>query len=82
VLSMCNSPELGKVVASVCESGCIACRLCERACPVDAIRIKNNLPVIDQGLCDGCGKCVEACPRGVLELLSPRGQASDLEKRA
>lgn len=82
VLLRCNSPEPGKVVASACESGCIACGLCEKACPVDAIKMENNLPVIDQELCDGCGKCVEVCPRGVLELLSPKGQASDSEKRA
>nr|MBN2278544.1 4Fe-4S binding protein [candidate division Zixibacteria bacterium] len=26
------------------------------------------IPVIDLGRCKGCGKCVEACPRGVLEV--------------
>jgi len=25
--------------------------------------------VIDTDKCDGCGKCVEACPYGVLELI-------------
>lgn len=82
VLLRCNSPEPGKVVASACEGGCIACGLCERACPVGAIKMENNLPVIDQELCDGCGKCVEVCPRGVLELLSPKSQASNLKKRS
>ena len=24
--------------------------------------------IVDTDNCDGCGKCVEACPRGVLEL--------------
>lgn len=74
VLRMCNSPERGKIVASVCEKGCIACGLCERACSIKAIKMENNLPVIDQELCNGCGDCVKACPRGVLRLLSPRDQ--------
>ena len=70
VLLMCNSPEPGKVVATICERGCIACGLCARSCPVNAIKMENNLPVIDQELCNGCGSCVEACPRKVITLKS------------
>jgi electron transport complex protein RnfB len=68
LLVRCHSPEPGKVVARVCKNGCIACGLCERACPVQAIKMANNLPVVDQATCTACGTCVEKCPRHVLEL--------------
>ena len=43
------------------------CRHCEDpkclpACPLGAISIHNDLVVIDQDTCDGCGKCIQACP--------------------
>ena len=41
-----------------------------RACPFDAIHIDERLKiaVVDPEKCQSCGKCVEACPKHVLEL--------------
>jgi len=42
---------------------------CARACPFDAISMnESNLPVISEEKCTGCGLCVDACPRNILEL--------------
>jgi Na+-translocating ferredoxin:NAD+ oxidoreductase RNF subunit RnfB len=30
---------------------------------------ENDLPVVNEKLCTGCGECVRACPRGIMELL-------------
>jgi Ni,Fe-hydrogenase III small subunit/ferredoxin len=46
-----------------CAAGC---RACLEACPVGAITIAANGPVIDQGLCLFCPACSEACPVGAL----------------
>jgi carbon-monoxide dehydrogenase iron sulfur subunit len=35
---------------------------CEKACRVNAITLKNNIPVINDELCVGCKLCVEVCP--------------------
>lgn len=59
----CISPEPGKVIATSCSRGCIKCRLCERNCPRGAIKFVGDRISIDSTLCDGCGKCVEVCPR-------------------
>ena len=58
----CSNTWRGKDVRSVCENGCIACGLCERKCPVGAVKISNNLAIIDYDKCIGCMACKEACP--------------------
>ena len=58
----CKSLDLGKKVLEVCSTGCIACRKCEKACPVGAIKVINNLAVIDYNICDNRGECFKVCP--------------------
>ncbi len=42
---------------------CLACMVCLRKCPVEAIvGGKNQIHVIDQEKCIKCGTCFEACP--------------------
>lgn len=53
----------------LCTYGCLHLGDCVRSCPFDAMRMGNDgLPIIDEQKCTGCGKCVDACPRGLLEL--------------
>ena len=48
--------------AKVDEEECTGCAVCEEKCPVDAIVMENDLPVINVGRCIGCGVCVHHCP--------------------
>jgi ferredoxin len=59
----CKSQDKGKQVREVCSRGCIACGLCVKECPVTAIRLENNLAIIDGFICNNCGTCVEVCPQ-------------------
>jgi electron transport complex protein RnfB len=52
-----------------CTSACIGFGDCETACPFHAIHMKDGMPVIDPDECTGCGVCVGACPKGVLQLI-------------
>jgi Na+-translocating ferredoxin:NAD+ oxidoreductase RNF subunit RnfB len=58
----CMSLDFGKKVMQVCSVGCIACRKCEQACPVRAIKIIDNLSAIDYNICDNRGECFKVCP--------------------
>jgi len=60
----------GVIVASVIPGRCIQCHLCEETCPVFAIEVDEDEPVVDTSLCAGCGLCVANCPAEALELVN------------
>jgi Na+-translocating ferredoxin:NAD+ oxidoreductase RNF subunit RnfB len=58
----CSSLDFGKAVLDVCPVGCIVCHKCEKSCPVQAIKIVNNLAVFDYNKCQDKGECLKVCP--------------------
>ncbi len=68
----CSSRDRGAFVRSVCEAGCIGCRLCEKKCQHDAIHVADNLARIDYDKCTRCGECAAVCPRKIIRI---EGQA-------
>ena len=50
---------------TVCDVSCIACGLCVKNCPADAIHIEQVHAVIDAARCLSCGACAVVCPRHV-----------------
>ena len=48
---------------TVCDVSCIACGLCVKKCPADAIHVVDFHAVIDYERCLSCGACAAACPR-------------------
>jgi heterodisulfide reductase subunit A len=59
---------LEPVRASVDESKCSGCRICNDLCPFNAIIFHEDRMVteINPALCQGCGTCVAACPAGAI----------------
>lgn len=62
----CSSKDEGKKVRTYCDKGCIGCKICEKVCEAGAVKVINNIAVIDSSKCTECGKCIEKCPRKVL----------------
>lgn len=62
VIIACSSLDRGPDTRNICKVGCIACRLCEKFCPVHAIVVKNNLAYMDFDKCTNQKICVQKCP--------------------
>jgi NADH:ubiquinone oxidoreductase subunit F (NADH-binding)/(2Fe-2S) ferredoxin/ferredoxin len=60
---------------------CMACGICLRACPVEAIKgEKRMVHVIDQDKCVRCGTCLEVCPARFGAVTKVSGKEFDLPK--
>ena len=50
------------------EGQCTGCGECIEICPVNALRIDGDYPVVDEEWCIGCGVCGPKCPTGAVKL--------------
>ncbi|MDQ0507657.1 Na+-translocating ferredoxin:NAD+ oxidoreductase RNF subunit RnfB [Peptoniphilus ivorii] len=82
----CSTHDPGKVVRTNCSIGCIACGLCERNCPKDAVHVVDNLAKIDYEKCINCGICASKCPTGAIFVEYPerveKMKEKDRQKKA
>lgn len=61
----CNSTDRAGFVRKICTIGCIGCELCVKQCPHGAIKLENNLPIVNVLICkEVCHEtnCITKCP--------------------
>ncbi|MBW1945110.1 MAG: 4Fe-4S binding protein [Deltaproteobacteria bacterium] len=71
------------------EDACIGCGACEEICPVDAVKVEEDIAVIDEEWCIGCGVCATVCPTDALHMklrddrteALPAGTIKDLHEK-
>ncbi|MBN1490393.1 MAG: RnfABCDGE type electron transport complex subunit B [Phycisphaerae bacterium] len=56
-------------VTQACTYGCLGFGDCVASCEYDALHMVEGLPVVDYDKCTGCGACVKACPRNLIERI-------------
>jgi len=52
-----------------CPYGCMGLGTCVNVCKFGAIKIENNVAVVEYEKCQACGMCVTACPKNIIKLI-------------
>lgn len=63
---LCSNHDKGAVAKNLCKVSCLGCKICEKNCPSEAVKVDNNLAVIDYEKCTNCGICSEKCPKKII----------------
>lgn len=65
----CRSAVLVAGGGKGCDYGCIGFGSCARACPFDAIEMRDGLAIVHPEFCVGCEKCVLTCPKDLIVMV-------------
>ena len=82
VFRFCNSKDKGAEVRKSCKVGCLGCGLCLKNCSYGAIKLENNLAVVDHHICiEKCSEatCLAKCPTGAIKKII---SAMDLQEQS
>jgi MinD superfamily P-loop ATPase len=60
------------------DDDCAGCGECVDICPVNAVEMKDNIPVVDKAWCIGCGVCSTVCATDAIEMILRPDKAGKL----
>ncbi|MBN1364571.1 MAG: 4Fe-4S binding protein [Syntrophaceae bacterium] len=55
-------------LAKVSSSDCTGCGICEEMCPMEAIKMEDDIVVVNEDKCIGCGVCAHHCPVTAIKM--------------
>jgi Pyruvate/2-oxoacid:ferredoxin oxidoreductase delta subunit len=58
---------------------CIGCGACAEICPVDAVMMADEQPIVDQDWCIGCSVCAVTCPTGAISIVRRSDKAAPMD---
>jgi len=59
---------IGREKAFIDQDRCNQCGACKKACPQEAIRLRNNRLVVEPIFCEGCGLCGLYCEQAAIMM--------------
>lgn len=77
-----NVRERVNFICNCCGCCCEAMIAARRFAVLDPVHTTNFLPVVEEEKCNGCGKCVSACPVEAMTLVSDNDPAMKKGKHA
>ncbi len=81
VLVTCHSRDKGGDTKKNCQVGCIACGICVKTCPFDALAVENNFAKVNLEKCRVCSLCVTKCPtKAIADFIPKRSKAFIADK--
>ncbi len=78
----CSSQDIGRWVRDFCDVGCIGCKQCEKVCPFEAVKVRDNVAEIDSEKCRQCGLCLQVCPQGTIQYIYPVKRMATIKENA
>ncbi len=78
----CRSHDKGPVAKKACKVGCIACKLCEKDDDTGAVKIIDNLAVVDHEVNKAPVGSIRRCPTKVIRVSEPvSGYEDDFKEK-
>lgn len=68
VKAQINDIGLHGVIIPEVQAGCDGCNACAAVCKINAIAVRDKVPVIDHESCVWCGLCARICPQQALTV--------------
>ena len=85
-ISTCHAASMLYAGPDACRFGCIGLGDCAKACPSEAICMKDGIAHVDTERCLGCGLCQTICPKHIISMVPQETEAvvacSNTEKGA
>ena len=72
-IQSCRAAAMLQNGSGACRFGCVGLGDCALACDNQAITVRQGVAVVCEDKCFACGKCVSACPKGIIEII-PKGE--------